>query len=294
MVSMSDAPLMTAKAAASPGPRRGLLPRLRVRLTIVRATIREYAQFDSTIYRSCAAFVGLCGGLVCLIAGRDATALRLLSAMHRAAYLRLADRLVESLFGRALSGGPTAPLTAAARQHVFTDTAAPPQLASKPDALLGPLAMVLRSPTAERKGIIVLQYNYVFPLFARHYDATEIARRYDLVLEPSWSGYCNADVLCYAGMTPRVFVQAFEPRDREFLVRMNAGFEVIPTSTNWWVNHRIFRPLPGTVRDVDRHDRRVGILQTPHRIPPRITRIAAAETKPARGTGRIPPRTHHR
>ena len=63
--------------------------------------------------------------------------------------------------------------------------------------------------------------------------------RYHIVLEPSWSGSVPLTVLCYAGLTDTLFVQAFEPRDRLFVQELGVGFVPVPTSTNWWVDHRI-------------------------------------------------------
>jgi glycosyltransferase involved in cell wall biosynthesis len=61
---------------------------------------------------------------------------------------------------------------------------------------------------------------------------------------------------------------------------------VVGTSSNWWVDHRVFRPLPGVVKDVDlimvaawggykRHDRFLAALQTLRRrnIKPRVVLV---------------------
>jgi hypothetical protein len=48
-----------------------------------------------------------------------------------------------------------------------------------------------------------------------------------------------------------VFVQAFEPRDAAFITNLGSNLVVVPTSTNWWIDHRPFRPLPGVTKDVD-------------------------------------------
>ena len=122
---------------------------------------------------------------------------------------------------------------------------------SQPEALLGPVVMVLKSATAEEKGVIVLLYSYVLPLFGRLFDLEQVLRRYHLVLEPSWSGYCNPDVMCYGGLDDTIFVQAYEPRDREFIDSLRSNLVSVPTSNNWWVDHRVFTPLTAVTKDID-------------------------------------------
>ena len=84
--------------------------------------------------------------------------------------------------------------------------------------MLKNLAIVVASAeSGAGRGVIIINYNYAFPLFAQQYDLRDRSR-YHIVLEPSWSGYCTEDVLCYTGLCPNaVFVQGYERRDREFI-----------------------------------------------------------------------------
>lgn len=221
-----------------------------VKLAWVR--IREYLLYDSSTYRFAAAFCGGILGFLMLPVKQGKLATRVLSAVHRAGYSPPIDSVIAALFKNAVSGGRLGgPLLRGIESEARHNEAAPQKFVDSPEALLGPLVMVLRSPEGARKGVLLLQYNYVFPLFARFFDVPTIAQKYEVVLEPSWSGYCNSDVLCYAGLGSKVFVQAYEPRDRDFLVSLNSTFEIVPTSTNWWVDHRVFRPLPDVTKDID-------------------------------------------
>jgi len=101
------------------------------------------------------------------------------------------------------------------------------------------------------KGVIVVCYSYVFPLFAKLFDLRRIAKDYLIVLEPSWSGYCNWDVLCYSCLETPVFIQANEPRDYEFIEGLRPNFWPVPIAANSWIDHRVFRPLEGCKKDVD-------------------------------------------
>jgi glycosyltransferase involved in cell wall biosynthesis len=228
--------------------------RLRTTIREMLTTAREYIVFDSMSFRVCAALLGLAAGYTLLAVRSGRFALRILSAVHRAGYLVAADRAIEHLFRTSFAGSRFgAPLVQACRAETLKrDTeASTAKFIDNPRALLGPLAMVLRSPNSRHKGVLLLQYNYVFPLFARLFDLDRILTRYHLVLEPSWSGYCTSEVLCYARLASPVFVEAFEPRDRRFVEALDVGFLSVPTSTNWWVDHRVFRPLPCVAKDVD-------------------------------------------
>lgn len=226
--------------------------RFRLLLRIWIIDFRERVLFDSSVFRVSAAVAGTTAGLVLLLARRGDSALRLLSGVHRSGLLSWADDLIEWIFRNALRGSRLGrPLTTAIARQVQNWTDAPPTLAEDPERLLGPLAMVLRSPDARHKGVLLLQYNYVFPLFAKCFDVHAIGKKYHIVLEPSWSGYCNTEVLCYARVAPPVFVQAYEPRDAHIVRSLDAGFDVVPTSANWWVDHRVFTPMSDVQKDAD-------------------------------------------
>jgi glycosyltransferase involved in cell wall biosynthesis len=79
-----------------------------------------------------------------------------------------------------------------------------------------------------------------------------ILQRYTLVLEPSWSGYANLQLLAYTRFAEhRVLVMATCPEDHEFLARLGSNLVPIPLGASDWVDPRIFRPLPGVEKDFD-------------------------------------------
>lgn len=113
------------------------------------------------------------------------------------------------------------------------------------------MATVLKSSSPGERGVICILYSYALPLFARLFEIERITEKYVLVLEPSWSGYCNLDILCYSQLNSPVYVQAYEPRDQEFILNLRSNLAPIPVSNNWWVDHKIFRPLANVPKDVD-------------------------------------------
>jgi glycosyltransferase involved in cell wall biosynthesis len=121
----------------------------------------------------------------------------------------------------------------------------------QPDTLFGYRVLVLKAASEGERGVICIDYSYIFPLFAALYDVEAIARRYTFVLEPSWRGLCTADILTYTRYPFPVFVQTIEPRDVAFINSLESNLVTVPTAANWWVDHRLVRPLPGAERDID-------------------------------------------
>src|SRR5262249_28447825 len=110
------------------------------------------------------------------------------------------------------------------------------QYLNDPTRLLGARAIVLKSPGEQEKGVLLMHYSFIFPLFAKLFDVTDIAQKSYFILEPSWSGYCEMDILCYTQFAMPVFVEAYEPRDRDFVLRSPSNLIPVGTASNWWVD----------------------------------------------------------
>lgn len=240
-------------AAAGPTTARGGLA---LRLKLLRARVQEYLAFDCQPFRAAAGAAGLLATRLLWAAGQTRRAFQLLCKLHRADFLGAANARAERLAREAAAAAAAAgdhPVLRLYDDHVSqvrpTDRTA--KFFKTPDRLLGTLALVLRSPRDGEKGVLLLQYSYTFPLFAKLFDLPRVAERYHLVLEPDWSGYCDPNVLCYGRYPFPVFVQAFEPRDAAFVAGLNSNLVPVPVSANWWIDHRLFHPLPGVEKDVD-------------------------------------------
>jgi hypothetical protein len=216
-------------------------------LAIRKRILREYAGFDSAIGQCLLAVAGLTLAALLRLLGKPIKAVSTAAAVHRAAYTRLSDRLSWAVVARQLGLGAT---LSADYIATYAATAGTERFFADPQRLLGTRILVLKSPSANERGILVLDYSFVFPLFARLFDVEAIARRYFLVFEPSWSGYCDLDILCYSTFTFPVFVQSAEPRDSDVL-RRAGNFVPIPIAANWWIDHRIIHPVPGTPKTLD-------------------------------------------
>jgi glycosyltransferase involved in cell wall biosynthesis len=119
-----------------------------------------------------------------------------------------------------------------------------------PRRLIGSRMLVTKAARPGDRGVLVVDYQYVFPLLAGLFDAAAIAERYDIVLEPSWAGSCTPEILLFSRLDRPVFVQTLEPRDLAFLAAVRTNLQTVPLAANWWADPRHAAP-PGAVRDID-------------------------------------------
>ena len=242
-----------------------------VGLRLLHLRLKEWLEFDSILCRTVADVVGFVVGFLLYACWRTREGFAILAKLHRSAYSRWSSAAVTRLVRRAIRragscrvGGEAKAKRRAApgRRHRlirtwdrYVERLSPEphtiRFFQEPRRLLGSLAIVLKSPGPAERGVVLMNYSHIFPLFARLFDVEQVARKYHIVLEPSWSGYCTPEVLCYARYDFPIFAEAYEPRDAEFLRQLDANLVPVPTSTNWWVDHRLFRPRPEVHKDAD-------------------------------------------
>ncbi len=211
---------------------------------------------DSWLSRRAFALTSLVVAWTHWMRGHTGAALRYLTRVHRGNYAPAFDRLVERVLYApqdAPASGRTRRLRDAYRTHItsYRRDQGVAALFDSPSQILRSRALVLKAAEGPEKGVLLIDYNFAFPLFARFYDLARVSDRYRLVLEPSWSGYCDLDILCYTSLPFQVLVQALEPRDAAFLTTQRTNLVPIPIAANWWVDHRVMRPLPQVRKDVD-------------------------------------------
>ncbi len=213
----------------------------------LRHRFSEYAKYDSRICQELMGLGGLSAATALRLFGRNRRAIELETSIHRNALSRLAEPAIERRFRKSLRATPAL--------EGFIETLAPQRSTQvffdDPERLLGQRILVIKSPRGAEKGVLLMDYSFVFPLLVRYFDLPAIARRYHLVTEPSWSGLCDREVMCVAGRGFPVFVQTNEPRDIAFLDRLDLDTIPVPIAANWWVDTRVFRPLTGITQDAD-------------------------------------------
>jgi glycosyltransferase involved in cell wall biosynthesis len=223
---------------------------------MMRRRFAEWLIYDSRVARSLLGAVLWAGGFLLLYTRRHRLGADLLARCHRAALLPAADRATEAVFRSALLGEGGKP-AARVRQAIDDHPAQVPIAANiarffeVPEKLLRGAMIVLKSPRANERGVLYLYYSYIYPLLPRLFDVTEIGRRYRLVLEPSWSGYCDLNILCLLNVQRPIVVGSIEPRDTQTLRAISSDLVPVDIAGNTWVNPDVFKPLPGVEKDFD-------------------------------------------
>jgi glycosyltransferase involved in cell wall biosynthesis len=213
----------------------------------LRHRLTEYAKYESRFCQELMGIGGLSAATALRMLGKNRRAIELETSVHRNALSTLAEPIIERRFRKSLRATPALEgfiedLSPQRSTQVFFDD---------PERLLGQRILVIKSPRGAEKGVLLMDYSFVFPLLIRYFDLQAIARRYYLVTEPSWSGLCDREVMCVAGRGFPVFVQTNEPRDIAFLERLDLDTIPVPIAANWWVDTRVFHPLPGVTPDAD-------------------------------------------
>ena len=121
----------------------------------------------------------------------------------------------------------------------------------RPEDFLRKMAIVLKSPSSTQKGLILLAYNYSFPVFSLIFNLDKVLKKYNLVLEPSTNRLFMPEILIYKGTHHKIYVQTNEHRDMNFLNRYIKNCVAVPTAANWWVDTRIFKPDTCAKKDFD-------------------------------------------
>ena len=143
--------------------------------TIRLLRLREWLAFDSVVIASLLRSALALAGLLLYGLGSRKLSFRLLSAVHRAGSPALVCRLVQRVVARALrisAGQPAAGFNGYFCRHIATSPQrAPAELANDPERMLKNLAIVVASAeSGAGRGVIIINYNYAFPLFAQQYD----------------------------------------------------------------------------------------------------------------------------
>jgi glycosyltransferase involved in cell wall biosynthesis len=211
----------------------------------------EYLKFDSRLVAFVAAWSALAAAAFFAVTGRNLRALASLTAAHRIN----GSRTVRTIAVRVLKqpSSPGSSLTRRVNEAYDQFIASVPMAErhQQPQNLIGSRLIVVKSPAANERGVIVIDYTYTFAIFARCCDLSVLAEKYYLVLEPSWVGYCTPEILLYSRLPEPVFVQTNEFPDIEVLERVSPNLIPLPMVANWWIDHRLIRPAPGVRKEFD-------------------------------------------
>jgi len=126
-------------------------------------------------------------------------------------------------------------------------------------------SIVIRWPAYENgvaasKGILIIKFTKVFSYYLRNIDIKKLTKHFHIVLEPSWSGYFDADILCWALVTKEyVFVEATELLDRIALNALTSNLVPLSFGASDWVNYNSHYEL-----DFDKQYDSIYVANTSH------------------------------
>lgn len=110
-------------------------------------------------------------------------------------------------------------------------------------------AIVLKNPTISaenkciEKGIFLIKFTGTFQFYIEKIDITELQKYFFIVLEPSWSGYCLAEILWWSQHKDPVFIEASEALDFNFVKSISKNLIPLPFGSGDWVNSDVFYPI---------------------------------------------------
>lgn len=232
-------------------PPLSIAERVRIARQLAAWRVTEYLRFDSRAANFAMAWAGLAAGVFFAAIGRNDRALASLTGAHRTNGSRMVCAIVERILRQPAD---PASLVSARVNAAYDSFLASVKVGDRHHSaanLVGTRLLVVKSPADNERGVIVIDYTYAFGIFARVCDLPALARKYYLVLEPSWVGYCTPEILVYSRLGEPVFVQTNEGPDIKALEGVSPNFVPVPTVSNWWVDHRLIRPAPDAPKDFD-------------------------------------------
>jgi len=93
------------------------------------------------------------------------------------------------------------------------------------------------------KGVLAISFTRTFSFYLRNVDLESLEKYFTLVLEPSWSGYADPDILGFIGRSKKIIVQASELEDRVLLNCFPDAFVAVSFGASDWVDYRLFNDL---------------------------------------------------
>lgn len=102
--------------------------------------------------------------------------------------------------------------------------------------------IVLKSPSHDEKGVLVLEYSQKFDLFNALFDLNRVMKDYYVVLEPCWAGYCDPSILMFISSENEVIVQCPEKSDLDFISDLKSNLIPIGLGSSDWIDSELFAP----------------------------------------------------
>lgn len=219
--------------------------------------IKEYLIYENKFSKFSIAWIAIvCAEMLVFMRKYD-KAFSIMGAIHRANLSDSASIYISNVIRKALNSVGKSVSVKGIREVIenYPENWIVPDNLSRyiesPTSLLRGNILVLKSSSENEKGVIYLYYSYIYPLFLRLFDVNEIEKKYYIVIEPSWTGYCDINILCMTRLKNPVVVGSIEPYDSKFVNDLDKNLIAAEFSGNTWIDPRKFFPIPGAVKKYD-------------------------------------------
>jgi glycosyltransferase involved in cell wall biosynthesis len=115
-------------------------------------------------------------------------------------------------------------------------------------------AVVLKPRVSEReRGVVLISFEYQWARLMAMHRLDEFARRYTVVLAPTWSPPHALENTLFPARYPdsRLFSLISNAIDRDVFPRLSKKFLVVPLYASNWVNPALYEPVPFAQKDID-------------------------------------------
>ncbi|RYY77038.1 MAG: glycosyltransferase family 1 protein [Gammaproteobacteria bacterium] len=92
------------------------------------------------------------------------------------------------------------------------------------------------------KGILLVKFTRTFSYYLKNIDISALTQYFHLVLEPSWSGYADADILGWVGKAGNIVIESSEQQDRILMNCFADTFIPVRFGSGCWVPQGDFKP----------------------------------------------------
>ena len=173
--------------------------------------------------------LGLCilGFLEIMLKNREKHAFDTLCQVHRSSRIKWLRQFVEPTITR----------------HMYLThevMAAGNPTKSPVEPYFGNRILVLKPPKKGEKGVLYIMFSELFKLIPAMFEMGKLLKSYSLVLEPSWSGYCDEDIMHFTKYKEEIFVLSPEKEDYNFLKRLHTNLIPLPIGSRDWVDPTLY------------------------------------------------------
>jgi len=106
--------------------------------------------------------------------------------------------------------------------------------------------IVLKWPSFQEaslsKGILLVKFTRTFSYYLKNIDIPKLCEYFHIVLEPSWSGYADADILGWVGASKNIIIESSEQQDRILMNCFADTFIPVRFGSGCWVPQADFKP----------------------------------------------------